>query len=181
MFLLDFSLTGKYWLFFNQATVKHESRAAASVKLCEQGHVVRTTEREMKVQRGGGGGVKQHARRRRKWWSMQSWMRASPWSAGGWVFLLCFSESEKFPCPDRSALKREREWINLLFDWLVGWLVVQFSRKLWRWSREERRKNNNISWNLWTTVHMINKSAMMDQQESDQGRKPSTPTHKQLL
>lgn len=35
--------------------------------------------------------------------------RASPWSAGVRVFLLCFSESERFPCPDRSALNREKE------------------------------------------------------------------------
>jgi len=36
----------------------------------------------------------------------------SPWSAGGKVSLLCFSESERFPCPDRSALRetqRDRE------------------------------------------------------------------------
>ena len=35
--------------------------------------------------------------------------QASPWSAGGRASLLCFSESERFPCPDRSALKREAE------------------------------------------------------------------------
>lgn len=36
----------------------------------------------------------------------------SPWSAGGRVSLLCFSESERFLCPGRSAsqaAKRERE------------------------------------------------------------------------
>lgn len=33
----------------------------------------------------------------------------SPWSTGVKVFLLCFSESVRFPCPDRSALKRQRE------------------------------------------------------------------------
>lgn len=46
----------------------------------------------------------------------------SPWSAGGRVFLLCFSESERFPCPDRSALKRETEQVlvNLNTLWLTG-------------------------------------------------------------
>ena len=34
---------------------------------------------------------------------------ASPWSAGGKAFPLCFSESERFLCPDRSALKRDRQ------------------------------------------------------------------------
>lgn len=28
---------------------------------------------------------------------------ASPWSANGKVFLQCFSEEGRFPCPDRSA------------------------------------------------------------------------------
>lgn len=39
----------------------------------------------------------------------QGGWRASPWSAGGKVFLQCFSESERFLCPDRSAWKRDRE------------------------------------------------------------------------
>lgn len=38
----------------------------------------------------------------------------SPWSANEKVFLQCFSEEGRFPCPDRSACveterKRERE------------------------------------------------------------------------
>lgn len=37
--------------------------------------------------------------------------RVSPWSAGVKVFLLCFSESERFPCPDRSALNRQTEQV----------------------------------------------------------------------
>lgn len=48
----------------------------------------------------------------RRWWGGGGHAvlkRVSPWSAGVRAFLLCFSESERFPCPDRSALNRETE------------------------------------------------------------------------
>lgn len=68
-----------------------------------------------------GGKVGRLACERRGAWFRSEW-RKSPWSAGGGAFLQCFSESERFPCPDRSALKRHREflWMNGA-TWLAGW------------------------------------------------------------
>lgn len=41
---------------------------------------------------------------------MQAEEVVSPWSANEKVFLQCFSEEGRFPCPDRSAcVERERE------------------------------------------------------------------------